>query len=292
MSDCESEIAALKLEKTRLSLDVEAGRIVERNLRVIIGSREHDVAELKRTNTRHGVELASARGALKVAQARIGEVVAERDEALRLNTPLKEALGGGVVLSAKDGHFEAMASCPACGHAGHPHGWAPGRCAQADCPCVVVHVLVARMPAVTGTPSDNPSLRNLPHDPNGKPWIGYCDLCNGQHCVVVLDPAANVERSPHRSLPGGQAMTTTKHDHSKASAAVADASYYEAGPTFSVWSWSPAPAGTPNAKSTQVHLHFGEPPGTVMVVRFKGPRSLDALIAALQEHRANVWGKP
>jgi hypothetical protein len=87
-------------------------------------------------------------------------------------------------------------------------------------------------------------------------------------------------------------MTTIKHDHSKGSAAIEKANYYEASPEFSVWSWSPEPPGTPNAKATQVHLHFGEVPGTVVVARFKSPRSLDALIAALQEHREHVWGKP
>lgn len=83
----------------------------------------------------------------------------------------------------------------------------------------------------------------------------------------------------------------TEHDHSQSSAPHADAQYYEAGPEFSVWSWSPAPAGTKNARSTQVHLHFGTPPGVVMVVRFKGPDSLDALVDALVKHRTDVWGR-
>jgi hypothetical protein len=85
-------------------------------------------------------------------------------------------------------------------------------------------------------------------------------------------------------------MSTEKHDWSGGSAAWPDAHYYEAGPTFSIYSWSPAPVGTPNAKSTQVHLHFGEPPGTVMVVRLKSARVIDELIRALREHRENVWG--
>jgi hypothetical protein len=83
----------------------------------------------------------------------------------------------------------------------------------------------------------------------------------------------------------------TDHDYSQSSAAIADAQYYEAQPEFSVWSWSPAPAGTAHARSTQVHVHFGTPPGVVMVVRFKSADAIDALIDALVKHRTDVWGK-
>jgi DNA repair exonuclease SbcCD ATPase subunit len=123
----------------------------------VISERDAAIA----ANTRQRVELEAANAARISALAkdraeayqRTLEEQGRRARAEALNTPLRDALGGGVVLSAKEGHFEAMASCPLCGHAGHPHGWAAGRCAQADCRCVVVHVLVARMPAVTGTTS-------------------------------------------------------------------------------------------------------------------------------------------
>lgn len=104
------------------------------------------VSEVERYKKLAGENAAAALRMMDIANQRTNE-----------NAPLQEALGGGVVLSAKEGHLEAMASCPLCGHAGHPHAWAAGRCPQADCRCVVVHVLVARMPAVTGTPSDPPA---------------------------------------------------------------------------------------------------------------------------------------
>ncbi len=71
-----------------------------------------------------------------------------------------------------------------------------------------------------------------------------------------------------------------------------DAQYYEAPPEVHVYSWSPAPAGTPGAKATQVHLHVGTPPGNVFVVRLKSARATNELIAALIDQRAHVWGKP
>lgn len=85
-------------------------------------------------------------------------------------------------------------------------------------------------------------------------------------------------------------MNTIKKDHTKGSAAFERANYFEIPEEVSVYSWSPAPEGTPNAKSTQVHAHFGTPPGNVMVVRFKGPAGLDATIDALTDHRRDVWG--
>jgi hypothetical protein len=71
---------------------------------------------------------------------------------------------------------------------------------------------------------------------------------------------------------------------------IPDADYMEVPESIDVYSWSPAPPGTKNAKCTQVHLHFGAPPGPVFFVRFKSPRTLDKIIAALQEHRKDVWG--
>lgn len=65
--------------------------------------------------------------------------------------------------------------------------------------------------------------------------------------------------------------------------------YYEAHPEgFSVYSWCPTPE--PTVPPTQVHLHIPVA-GGVIFVRFKSPRTLDDLIAALQEHREHVWKK-
>lgn len=81
---------------------------------------------------------------------------------------------------------------------------------------------------------------------------------------------------------------TTEHEYSKG---IERADYYEIPHGFDVFGWSPAPPGTKDAPMTQVHLHFGSPPGQVFVVRFKGPDGLDALIDTLAEHRESVWGK-
>lgn len=70
----------------------------------------------------------------------------------------------------------------------------------------------------------------------------------------------------------------------------AKADYYEAGPGVNVYSWCPTPDGS--GPPTQVHLHIGNPPGPVMVIRLKSARVTDEIIAALQEHRECVWGKP
>lgn len=60
---------------------------------------------------------------------------------------------------------------------------------------------------------------------------------------------------------------------------------------FEVLSWCPSP--TPTVPPTQVHLVL--PPvgslGMVQLIRFKSPRTLDTLIAALQSHRRDVWGE-
>ena len=68
------------------------------------------------------------------------------------------------------------------------------------------------------------------------------------------------------------------------------ANYYEAAPEVNVYSWSPDPPGTPNARSTQVHLHLGKAPGNVFIVRLKSASVVDALIEALRLHRESVWG--
>ncbi len=70
-----------------------------------------------------------------------------------------------------------------------------------------------------------------------------------------------------------------------------EADYYAVPEGFRVYSWCPNPDPT-KGKATQVHVHFGQPPGTVMVVRLKSPEAVDALIDALREHREDVWGKP
>lgn len=72
--------------------------------------------------------------------------------------------------------------------------------------------------------------------------------------------------------------------------------YFEARPEgFDIFSWCPTPqaeidAGKPAAPSTQVHMFIPMDIATV-VIRFKGPGTLDRLIEALQKHREDVWGK-
>lgn len=77
---------------------------------------------------------------------------------------------------------------------------------------------------------------------------------------------------------------------------IENADIYEASPDIDVFSWSPTPqsevdAGKPQAPSTQVHLFFKLGIGKVML-RFKGPGTLDSLIGALIKHRLDVWGAP
>lgn len=75
--------------------------------------------------------------------------------------------------------------------------------------------------------------------------------------------------------------------------AIENADYYEARPEgFDIYSWSPEPPGVENAKVTQVHMHMPVAGLGRILVHFKGPGTLDRLIAALQEHREYVWGKP
>jgi hypothetical protein len=56
-----------------------------------------------------------------------------------------------------------------------------------------------------------------------------------------------------------------------------------------VYSWCPTPK--PTVPPTQVHLHIPIA-GAKVVLRFKGTGTLDALIAALVDHRRDVWGEP
>lgn len=81
-----------------------------------------------------------------------------------------------------------------------------------------------------------------------------------------------------------------KHEH-EFSKGIAQADYFEIPEEVNVFGWSPLPPGRKNATPTQVHLHFGAPPGPVFVVRFKGTGTLDAVIDALVEHREYVFGK-
>lgn len=66
--------------------------------------------------------------------------------------------------------------------------------------------------------------------------------------------------------------------------------YFEAmSGSIEVLSWHPTPE--PTGLPTQVHLRF--PLGDAKVVfRFKGPGTLDNLIAALVDHRRDVFGEP
>ena len=59
---------------------------------------------------------------------------------------------------------------------------------------------------------------------------------------------------------------------------------------FEIYSWCPTPK--PTVPPTQVHLHLPPIGHGRGVIRFKSPRTLDQLIAALQEHRRDVWGEP
>lgn len=70
--------------------------------------------------------------------------------------------------------------------------------------------------------------------------------------------------------------------------AIPEADYYEVPEETHVYSWSPDPEPG-RGPVTQVHLHLGKPPGPVLLVRFKSPRTLSALIEALMDHRADVW---
>jgi hypothetical protein len=66
------------------------------------------------------------------------------------------------------------------------------------------------------------------------------------------------------------------------------ADYFEVPEEVNVYSWShdPVPGRTP---ATQVHVHFGKPPGPVFVVRFKSRPGLQRVLQVLQEHLDDVW---
>ena len=69
------------------------------------------------------------------------------------------------------------------------------------------------------------------------------------------------------------------------------ADYYEAEPAgFDIFSWCPTPE--PTVPPTQVHLHVRIGRTGRVIVRFKGPDTLDRLIAALSDHRREVFGEP
>ena len=57
--------------------------------------------------------------------------------------------------------------------------------------------------------------------------------------------------------------------------------------------WHPLPDGLGDPTEVHVHLeieHLPEMPMVMpMVMRFKGPETLDQFILALAEHRRNVW---
>lgn len=66
--------------------------------------------------------------------------------------------------------------------------------------------------------------------------------------------------------------------------------FYEAQTDIDVYSWSPSPEGTPDAKCTQVHVHISMGGNRKLVMRIKSATSLDAIVDALTEHRKDVWG--
>lgn len=69
-----------------------------------------------------------------------------------------------------------------------------------------------------------------------------------------------------------------------------EADFYDARPEgFHVGSWCPTPQ--PTVPPTQVHLSATIGPIRALW-RFKGTDTLDSLIAALIDHRVDVWGAP
>ncbi len=66
--------------------------------------------------------------------------------------------------------------------------------------------------------------------------------------------------------------------------------YYEVvDSSIEFYSWCPTPE--PTVPPTQVHMFFPFAGGKIFV-RFKSPWTIDRVIAALQRHRADVWGEP
>lgn len=72
-----------------------------------------------------------------------------------------------------------------------------------------------------------------------------------------------------------------------------DVDFYEASAEVDLFSWSESPEGDPNPKPpSQVHMHIPLGGGKArLMMRFKGPGTLDKLIDALIAHRKDVWGK-
>ncbi|MFI5299222.1 MAG: hypothetical protein ACHREM_14085 [Polyangiales bacterium] len=60
------------------------------------------------------------------------------------------------------------------------------------------------------------------------------------------------------------------------------------GDGYDVYSWSPGAAGA-GVKSTQVHLVLPVVDDVSVVLKLKSPRALDELVAALLQHRKDVW---
>lgn len=58
---------------------------------------------------------------------------------------------------------------------------------------------------------------------------------------------------------------------------------------INIYSWCPTPE--PTVPPTQVHLHLPIG-GHLAIIRFKSPETLDRVIAALIDHRRDVWGTP
>jgi hypothetical protein len=85
-----------------------------------------------------------------------------------------------------------------------------------------------------------------------------------------------------------RAVTRSDHRDATAKPTESELNSFELGPDIDVYSWSPEPPGTANAKCTQVHVYVGSVPKFLM--RFKGPDTLDKVIDALIEHREFVFG--
>lgn len=74
----------------------------------------------------------------------------------------------------------------------------------------------------------------------------------------------------------------------KVSGKLPAADYYEAQPEgFHIYSWCPTPEPTVPPEQVHMHIPIG---GSRIVIRFKSTHTIDALIAALEEHRRDVWG--
>jgi hypothetical protein len=86
-------------------------------------------------------------------------------------------------------------------------------------------------------------------------------------------------------------VSIIRNEHEFSKGFKGDLDYY-AVDGYDVFSWSPAPPGTKSAKPTQVHIMLPIGETVRVVMRLKSKRAVDELIAVLQEHRNDVWGKP